>query len=192
MNNIAYGILGEHRSDANTLKVIVRRLACNPSLPIKAKGYGGFPKMFCKGATDLQAMKDLGCTRFIVCHDSDGHDPKRRLFDVDSKIVRPSGLASNCCVVIPVQELEAWILANVECATAIFTSWLPDPICNPEAIDSPKEYLEKLSRVHNGKPRYSHATHNEKVAQHLDLDRVATKCPSFRVLRDFVCGSCAG
>ena len=102
------------------------------------------------------------------------------------QIVRPSGLAQDCCIVIPVQELEAWILADIECASKIFTSWRPSPIENPEGIPDPKEHLEKLSRDSRQRPRYSHAIHNEKMAEHLDLDKVAQKCPAFRTLVAFV------
>jgi hypothetical protein len=90
------------------------------------------------------------------------------------------------CVLIPVQEIEAWILADIQAVTKIFSGWLPDEIHNPEAIPSPKEHLEALSRQANRRPRYSHAVHNPRVAQHLDLEKVYRKCPSFRPLKDFV------
>lgn len=60
------------------------------------------------------------------------------------------------------------------------------PISHPESIHKPKEFLGRLSRDTKGKSRYSHAVHNEKVAQHLNLDQVRKKCPSFQPLVDLV------
>lgn len=181
-----YGILAEDDSDTQTLKVIVKRLAGNSSLTVKTKSYNGCGKLLRKGAKQLQLFKELSLTRFIVCHDADGPDPRQKHDLVIRKIVQPSGLSSDCCVVIPVQELEAWILADIECASNVFPSWKPKPIENPESIPRPKEYVERLSRSSNHKPRYSHAVHNERMAKHLDLGKVATKCSAFRTLVAFV------
>jgi hypothetical protein len=112
----------------------------------------------------LTLFRDLNsCQRFIICYDADGPDPEPKRAEARKLIVKPSGFTDDCCVVVPVQELEAWILADIECAFNLFTSWHPKPIPNPEAISSPKEHLEKLSRDSKRKPRYSHATHNELV-----------------------------
>lgn len=181
-----YGILGEDASDAETLKVLVRRLADNPRLPVIAKGYGGCGRMLSDGARDLQFFKKRRLTHFIVCHDADGPDPKPKKDLVMRQIVQPSGSAEDCCIVIPVQELEAWILADIECASHIFTSWHPGPVQNPEGIVKPKETLERLSEDRRRKRRYKHALHNEKIAWHLDLAKVEEKCPAFRILVAFV------
>jgi hypothetical protein len=181
-----YGILGEHESDVATLKVLVRRLVGNDSLRIRGKGYGGSGKMLQEGARQLRAFRNLGCSRFLVCLDADGPDPVPVRNNASARIVRPSGISDGCCIVVPVQELEAWILADIECAAQIFPSWKPAAIPNPEHVVNPKEHLEKLSRDSNQRPRYSHAVHNEKMARHLDLRKVSQKCPAFRELEKFV------
>jgi hypothetical protein len=180
-----YGILGEHASDTATLKVLVRRLAGAP-VKIKGKGYSGCAEMLRKGARQLRLFQNLGYSRFIVCHDADGPDPAPAREKVASKIIRPSGIRTDCCIVVPVQELEAWILADIECAVKIFPSWKPAAIDNPERIENPKEYLERLSRDSRQKSRYSHATHNEHMAKYLNLENIRHKCPSFRELTKFV------
>ena len=181
-----YGILGEDPSDVATLKVLVRRLVGDESLPIKVKGYSGCAQMLRKGARQLHVFSNLGCTRFIICHDADGPDSEPNRERVKSKIINPSRISNDYCIVVPVQELEAWILADIECATNIFSSWLPKAIQNPESISSPKEHLEKLSRASSHRPRYSHVVHNEQMAKYLDLQKVSSKCPAFRVLEEFV------
>jgi hypothetical protein len=168
-----YGILGEDDSDVQTLKVLVKRLARNESLRVKTKGYGGCGEMLRKGARQLQLFKSLSVKRFVVCYDADGPDPEPKRQLVLEKIVKPSGLNTGWCVVVPVQELEAWILADIECAVNVFPSWEPSPIGNPEKITEPKEFVEKLSRDSKKRPRYSHAIHNEKMALYLDLRKVA-------------------
>jgi hypothetical protein len=173
-----YGVLGEDKSDVATLKVLIRRLANDEKVSIK--GYDGCGEMLRKGGKQLFAR--LGCTRFIVCYDSDDEEPTTRYQKIVKHIIIKSGLTGLkeiICIVIPVQEIEAWILADIEAVSNIFKNWHPKPISNPESIDSPKEYLEKLSRDSKKRPRYNHATHNEKMALYLNLDRVSQKCHSF-------------
>jgi Domain of unknown function (DUF4276) len=160
-----YGMIGEDDSDVETLKVIVRRLANNSNLPIMAKGYSGCAEMLRKGARQLQACCDSGCTKLIVCYDSDGCPVAERVSAVHEHIVKPFGGSKPYVVVVPVQELESWILADIKAVTRVFPSWRPREVVSPELIRSPKEHLEKLSRDAKKRPRYSHATHNRVVAR---------------------------
>lgn len=184
-----YALIGEDKSDADTIKVLIKRLANNERMTIKTKGYSGCGEMLRKGARDLKLFESLGCTHFVVSYDADNHDPQARKDEVIQKVVKPSGINNHVCVVIPVQELEAWLLADIEAASAIFKGWQPKPVKNPELISEPKEYLEKLSRQSNKKPRYVHAIHNEKMAWKVDLDKVQQKCKSFHPLMAMVAGS---
>jgi hypothetical protein len=129
-----YAILGEDESDVATLRVLVRRLADNDSLPIKVKGYGGCGEMLQKGARQLRDFRNRGCTRFIICHDADGSDPEPKRELVRVRIIQPSEIRDGYCIIVPVQELEAWILADIECAIHIFSGWRPAAILNPEHI----------------------------------------------------------
>jgi hypothetical protein len=184
-----YAVLGEAPSDAETVKVLIRRLAGNDRLTVKTKGYQGCGELKRKGAKQIALFAKLNCFKFVVCYDADGPDPTERRAEIEDRVTRPSGLpASGCCIVIPVQELEAWILADISAVTKVFTGWHPEPIKNPEGIASPKERLERLSRAGGSRPRYSHAVHNPAVAAHLDLQRVRKSCPSFLPLVQFVTG----
>jgi len=180
------GILGEDNSDVESLKVIVRRLRKDESISIKGKGYDGCGQLLRKGARQLELLAELGCSHFIVCYDSDGHSPLSRFNEVVERVVKPAGVMEKSCIVIPVEELEAWLLADIEAVVNVCKSWRPGPIPNPERIPSPKEHLEKLSRDSKHRPRYSHAVHNEKLSKYIDLDKVSRKCPSFKPLEDFV------
>lgn len=184
-----YGIIGEDNSDVEALKYIVKRLAGDESISVKTKGYAGGPKMLSKGKRQLKSFSLLGVTRFIICYDSDRESSKDRHNEAMTKIVKPSGIAnpsSSCCIVIPVQELEAWILADIQAASKKFSSWKNSPeINNPESINDPKEHLISLSKKYS-KHVYSQALDNPPMAKVIDLEKVRQKCPSFKPLYEMV------
>ncbi len=184
-----YGILGEEDSDAQSLKVLVRGLANQANMSILARGFSGCGDLLNKGSRQLRAFADQGCDRFVVCHDADGADPSEKHNEIMQRVIAPSRIATSYCVVIPVQELEAWILADIEAVSNVFPSWRPAPIReNPEAIRNPKERLQRASQRHNKKPIYDPTTHNQRVAKYLRLDHVRRRCPSFERLSYFVTG----
>ena len=173
-------ILAEDRSDAETLAQLVKRHLNDDRLSIAKKGYGGCSAMVSKGARDIKAWSELGVSRFIICHDSDDISPADVREKVMDKIVRPSGAKAGCCVVVPVQEIEAWIIADNDAVTKVIPTFSFKSESSPEKISSPKEWLVKKSKASNGKPLYSPVTFNESVAKYLRLDVVAKKCPSFK------------
>lgn len=184
-----YGILGEDTSDVDTLDILIRRLQAQHKLAITQnlkKGYKGSGELLKKGYRTLEEWKRRGCTKFLVVQDADQKDVNIVHAEIAKNIVYPSGIAIGICIVIPVQEIEAWLLADIQKASLIFTSWKPKAVTNPESIPKPKEHLEKLSRQANGKPRYIHATHNKQLAEHVSLELLAKRCPSFKPLEDLV------
>lgn len=182
-----YAVLGEDASDGEMLKVLIRRLLGDETVRVKPKGFDGCGELLRKGAKQLQLFQRLGFQRFIICYDADGPEPSHRREQIIQRVVRPSGIGSHC-VVVPVQEIEAWILADIEAVTQVFPSWRPRRVEEPpESIQNPKERLEWLSRASNKKPVYSHATHNPIVAKHLNLAVVRARCPSFAPLAEY-CG----
>ncbi len=182
-----YAVLGEDRSDAETLQVLIRGLANNPRLPVKLKGYDGCGGLLRKGHRDLDEFARQGCDRFVIAYDADRDPPTLRYESARAQILAPSRIAAAaCCIVVPVQELEAWLLADLPAVVKVLPGWRPDPVANPERIQDPKEHLEKLSRDSQHRPRYSHALHNPRLAANLDLTVVERKCPSFAPLAAFV------
>lgn len=190
---LTFGILGEDISDAEALAVIVRKLAGSEKLPIRKKGYDGCQELLRKGAHDLRAWTGLGVSKFIVCHDADRNSPDEIRQRVLGAVVTPTGLASSAWeIVIPVQELEAWILADNAAIKQVIQTWSAREITSPERQDDPKEFLVGLCRKINKQPLYFPAVHNRSVAKHLDLDVVLRKCPSFEPLAAFVRKACEG
>lgn len=182
-----YAVLAEDTSDVETLTTLIKRIANNNAISVKGKGYSGCSGMLLKGARDLRMFHDMGRTqRYVVCYDSDGCDPVVRRQELIDRVIGPSGVMAPICALVPTQEMESWILADVNAVQNVITGWVPDKdILHPESIDSPKEYLEKMSRLRQ-RPRYSHATHNSKIAKYLDIAKLLKKCPSFAPLYELV------
>ena len=182
-----FAVIAEDKSDVETLTTLIRRIADNQSVSVKGKGYNGCAQMLCKGAVQLRAFAAAGvCKRFVVCYDSDRASPEARRRELIERVIVPSGVFAPMCALVPVQEIEAWILADVNAVGKVITGWMPNEnIHNPEAINDPKEYLEKMSRQ-SQRPRYAHAVHNSKIAKYLDLTQVRKKCPSFLPLYEIV------
>lgn len=186
-----YGILAEDRSDVEVLQSLVQRIATaagdKKALSFKTKGYSGCAEMIRKGARDIRLFAGMSVNRVIVCYDSDRCAPGERVKEVEEEVLQKAGVKVESCIVVPVQEIEAWILADMDAVKHVLTAWksVPKSHTNPESLNDPKEHLERLSKRH-GKPLYVHAIHNSKVAKHLNLDLLRQRCPSFKSLYDFV------
>ena len=181
-----FAVLGEHRSDAETLVVIIKRLLGDDRASILRKGFNGCGELCRKGASHIRQFGDRGATHFVVCHDADGPDPAPVLSKVREMIVDPAHVAATCCIVVPVQELEAWIIADEAAIAKTIPSLKLKPLPQPESRSDPKEWLVRQSRKRRSRPLFTPTMHNRRVAEHLDLKTVADKCPSFRPLVDFV------
>lgn len=175
-----FAIMAEDDSDAECLAAIVRKHYNNQSLSIRRKGYDGAGALCSKGKRDILAWKRSGIRKFIVCHDADSHEHMLVEDKILREIVRPANAVADCCIVVPVEEIEAWMIADEAAINAVIPSFKLKVHSNPETIKDPKEWLIKASEAANGKPLYSPKTFNPAVAKRLRLDVVKKKCPSFR------------
>ncbi len=168
------------------LRTIIERLGTTAKgVPrVKEKGYNGCGELMKHGARDLKAFAKMNYARFVVCFDADLGCPRLKRTEIIEKIIKPSKLSLPICVLVPVQEIEAWILADVGALGKLFPTWRGrlNPIASPELIRDPKEHLRRLVLDKEKRPKYDHATHNASIARHLDLEEVKRKCPSFSPL----------
>lgn len=184
-----YGILGEDDSDVDTLDILIRRLQNKHKLTATQnfkKGYKGTGKLHNDGWRALGEWSRRGCAKFVIAQDADEKNVDIIRTEIVKNIIKRSGITACMCIVVPVQEIEAWLLADITKASLIFGGWKPKDERNPESIRNPKEYLEKLSRQANGKPRYSHAKDNKRLAENIDLELLVQRCPSFKPLENLV------
>ncbi len=92
------------------------------------------------------------------------------------------------CILIPTEEIEAWILADMEAIVKVFPLFVPpkQPFFNPEKEPDPKEKIKGLLNKNKPRPLYMDTNDNKKIIEELDLDEVKKKCPSFVELVQFV------
>lgn len=179
------GVLAEDKSDVASIIALLRRLLPRPNIHIQPKAFGGGAELVRKGARILELMKSCGCNGFVICHDADGPDPEAKRQEVHRCVVRPAQADHGACVLIPVQEIEAWVLADTSAISAVIPTLKLKPINSPEQVRDPKERLRNLSRKRGAKPLYVPAIHNAKVLARADLEVLSSRCPSFRPLAGF-------
>lgn len=184
-----YVVIAEDASDVKCLKILIKRLAGDKPLTIEGKGFGSCGNMMNKGARFLNSYSNqVNFSKFIICHDRDKRSYQSVYKNVDDRIIKNAGINNKeICILIPTEEIEAWILADIKAVSMVIPSWQPKGnYQSPEKIENPKEVLQSLSRINKPRPLYNHALHNEKIMGYLDLAVVKNKCPSFAELAAFV------
>lgn len=183
-----FAVLAEDKSDADVITQLIRRHLANQSLPVKPKGYEGCATMCRKGARDIKSWvrSGIGVSRVVVCHDADCNSPADVRTKVLREVIEPSGFDGPACIVVPVQEIEAWIIADEQAINKVIPKFRFKGHPLPESINNPKEWLRAQSRAARSKPLYSSTTFNPAVAERLSLEVVAKKCPSFRSFLDWL------
>ena len=122
-----------------------------------------------------QNLVTKGCTHIVVLHDLDRNDEKVLRGELDSSVKEFKEIS---IVLIPIEELEAWLLADPEAIQKVFNMQkTPNISQHPERIKSPKEYLATLV-AKGSKSIYINTMHNRKLAAAQKLTSLK-KCPSF-------------
>ena len=181
-----FAVLAEDKSDVEALRILVRRLSGIPSLSVTGKGFEGCAKLRRKLASHMRNFARDGVSHFIVCHDSDFNQPQSVKAQIEAIIKAGCASISKYSIIVPVQEIEAWVIADEVAIRKVIQTMRIKAVLHPERIDSPKQWLEKTSRVAGTRPRYEHTIHNHIVFSNADLNKIAERCPSFRPLKEFV------
>jgi hypothetical protein len=190
MNSIKIGVLAEDDTDCEAIAVLARRIAAEADgirLAIRSYPAKGSAKLRNKAELKMISMAEDGCSAAVIVHDLDrtngALNDERALRAELSRVVVPRGLSRLIC--IPVEELEAWFWSDQRVIQEVGRNKGKDSV-SPHLIRKPKEELIDLSRrAHNGKARYS-TNQNPRLAELLNLDICAERCPAFRDLRQFV------
>jgi hypothetical protein len=181
-----FAVLAEDHSDAESLVTLVKRISGMPRLPVKSKGFGGCGELCRKAWSHIQTFADQGATHFIVCHDSDGNDDREIQLKVETAIKNKMVLNHPHCIVVPVQEIEAWVIADEDAIRRVIPTLSIKGVPSPESVGSPKEWLRKESKRGRSKPLYVPTIHNRKVMEQINLAKLEMKCPAFGPLKQFV------
>lgn len=184
------GVMGEDRTDTDTLTVLVRRIVPGVGVDARAPAVG---KAGCaalrKRAPDFaRELVAHGCSALVLVHDLDRDGNNGELKDEEelrralARLI-PAELGPRL-ICIPVEEMEAWFWA---CQTALdrVGKGFARASASPHLVKQPKEALVRLSARAHRKPVYS-TNMNRAMAEVLDLDSCTARCPSFRGLREFL------
>lgn len=191
--SLRIGVLTEDETDSAAVGVLIRRIAKESSAlsvgvtPRHGKGCSHLRR---KAEANLKDLARQGCAGVVLLHDLDRNPSNGELNDerelrgrLDALAV-PSGLQRLVC--IPVEELEAWFWSDPAVVREVGRGH-GEGHASPHTIKKPKEALMRLSHGANRKPRYS-TNDNAQLANKLDLELCARRCPSFHSLREFVLG----
>ena len=180
-----FAVLAEDRSDFQTLKALIRRVT-RPNMVVLGKGFTGVSELIKDAPKSLAALSKIKSLKtFIICADADKLDDQDRRRQINDSVVKLSPVA--CTVVVPTWELEAWIMADINAGAKIFGRWNRQAeVVSPENIVDAKEHLERLCKKSTSPP-YNHATHNQLIIEHVDLNKVYSRCSSFRPLLETIC-----
>jgi len=164
---VTVGIIVEEPSAEVFVKKIAEKLGIRLEIMV-AKGRE-------RVKTKLRAYANLlaHCEKIIALVDSHCSDPLA--------IERDFGIIGNVQLCVVVHAIESWLLADrIALVRVLRNSQLRTPQ-NPESFCKPEEELDNLFEKH-GK-RYIKGRDAKEIAEFIELETVANKCPSFEKFR---------
>ena len=179
------GIIAEDDSDVDVVKVLASKVLPRQTLVVRSFVGRGCGKLRSKSRYWASSLREQKCSILVLVHDLD----TARLATLRAQLAEaldPSPIA-NSVIVIPVHEIEAWLLSDSVAIRRAFHLKKPVPkTANPESIPRPKERLEHVVYATSRKTkRYVNTLHNGRIAAELDLNLVR-RCPSFLLLENFL------
>jgi hypothetical protein len=182
--SVTVGIIAEDESDVEVIDVIISKSTAARYSTKSFVGHG-CGKIRNKCHEWAENLRERGCRLLILVHDLDAGS-LRELRRALANALGDSPLKP-CVIIIPVREIEAWLLAD---PNAIRTALnIRDPIKrirNPEGLPRPKEYLRDLIyRTSKKKITYLNTIHNAKIARAGQIANFRN-CESFKPLQDFI------
>jgi hypothetical protein len=178
------GVIAEGDSDVAVVGVLARNIA-QAEFEIRSAVGKGCGRMQKKALGWARELHRRGCTHLMLVCDLDENsrsDLAARLtkalegFPIERRVV-----------VIPVRQIEAWLLADQDAVSDAFK--LHRRVkhqANPEGIRDPKQRLGELLAERSGKRvQYLNSVHNPLIAQHARVDQLR-RCPSFTGFEAFV------
>ena len=179
------GVIAEDSSDVAVIEECVKKVWRGQEWRIKAFAENGGDTIERKCKVWSALLDRQGCKHLVIIRDLDRRpleDIRKRLADASS----PNPIGSRV-VIIPVQAIEAWLLADEEALRSVFNiRERLRAIPNPEGLLDPKTELKRLIYNRTGKRReYINTVHNGRIAAAAMLTKLR-RCESFRPLEDFL------
>ena len=177
------GVIAEEYNDVEVLYELTCKLIKENSFSFSKFVGHGCGKLRRKCTAWAENLLKRGCVHLVVLHDLDhNHEDNLRL--ELTRCVRSIGF-KGCVILIPRQEIEAWLLVDAKAIQTVFNmKKIPNLPTRPEEISSPKEKLRDIV-WRSAQKHYVNTIHNKKIAAASRITKVKT-CKSFLPYPAFV------
>jgi len=177
------GIICEDQSDYDVLKILIGK--ANNKVSFVPKFGHGCSRIRAKADSWVSELATRGCRFVLIVHDLDSRAEPELRSQISRKIHNCA--TSENLIVIPVRELEAWLLSDGAAINKAFElKESAKDHKNPESIDNPKEYIEDLVwRLSEKRIRYINTVGNARIAKHLQIDKLKS-VKSFQLMNSWV------
>jgi hypothetical protein len=178
------GVIAEDKSDVEVISALAAKILGRP-VPMKHFVGNGCGRIVAKCRGWSKALATQGCSALVLLHDSDERDPEELRRTLEKALVG-SAIAVRA-VVIPVREVEAWLLADHSAVTAALgLKSNMSRVASPEAIFDPKRRLGEIIFERSGhRTIYVNTIHNTKIANKCKPANLR-RCVSFKPLERFL------
>jgi hypothetical protein len=178
------GVIAEDYSDVDVLYELTSKLINSRDFCFKKFiGHGCGPiKRKCKAWAENLLRR--GCDHLVVLHDLDTYSESKLCTELMG-YVNNIGFSAHI-ILIPIYEIEAWLLADANALQKVFNMQrIPKIPHNPETITDPKEKLRDIIWKYT-KRYYVNSIHNQKIANALAINKLNKKCRSFKPYPKFI------
>lgn len=177
------GIIAEDLSDVDVITSLLEKYVQRNEFSIKKFVGNGCGKLRNKCGSWAASLFEAGCHHVLVFHDLDRNDEAGLKKLLLKKL--PKAQFPNSHIVIPVEELEAWLLCDSKAIRDVFRlDKTPPQITDCESVQSPKEHIGRLVWS-MGKKRYLNTTHNKRLAERVTLMNLL-RCTSYSTFDEYV------
>lgn len=175
-----FGFIGEDTSDYEVFIEILSKYTSRNKMSFKKFLGKGCGKISCKLTAWCEDLISDGCEYIFVVHDLDQKKMESLKTNLESKISNIKK-KKNILIIIPIIEIESWLLTNSSILTNIFEfQSSPKLPTNPELLKDPKKELINIIKKHRKSHRliYIPTQHNKVIMKKLTLNDLK-KCSSF-------------
>jgi hypothetical protein len=181
---IRIGIIAEDNSDVEVISEILKKMRQNDEISIKkfvGHGCGRIVGKCCQWANQLFLY---GCKYLLVIHDLDERDINELRTDINHAI--NSSSIRRKIVVIPIREIEAWLLCDGEAIRKSMgiRNKISDT-ANPQLIIDPKRKLGEIIYLKSEKRKRYIVNDNVRIASRINVKKLL-RCNSFIPLYNFI------
>lgn len=180
---VKIGVIAEEQSDIDVLYELTCKLTLESNFSFSKFIGHGCGKLRKKCRAWSQVLIRRGCSHLVVIHDLDNNDEdclRQKLEDNVHDITFTGHI-----ILIPVYEIEAWLLSDPLALKQIFSmNKLPNISKHPETIRNPKQYLRDIVWKYC-KKYYLNTVHNKKIARETRIEKLSA-CLSFSPYSEFL------